>query len=446
MENRAATVVGAGLVGSLLSCYLSQDGYQVDVFEMRPDMRGKDFIGGRSINLALSDRGLKALEGVGLRDEIQELCLPMKGRMMHSKSGDLQFQAYGRTDQHINSVSRGGLNKKLIELADSFDHVNFHFDHKLIKYNSREKDLLFQNAAGEMVQVDSPLIFGTDGAFSRLRYSLQKRPLFNYSQDYLEHGYKELSIPPGKDGDFQLDPTALHIWPRNEFMLIALPNLDRSFTLTLFLAFEGETSFAKLKDEQSVWDFFQEEFADCIPMMPHLAEEFFENPTAGLVTVKCFPWAYENALLIGDACHAIVPFYGQGMNAGFEDCTLLFETQKKHGDNWPLIFEEFQHSRKPDADAIAELAKRNFIEMRDRVADPQFLLQKEIAAEIEKRNPGKFSPVYSLVTFSHQPYSHALSEMDQRELQFQEILNWPGIKENWRDEEKLQKIEAILLN
>lgn len=397
-------ISGAGLVGSLWALYLGQKGYAVDVFERRPDMRNKTGDSGRSINLALSRRGLKALEKVGLLESVKSMAIPMHGRLIHDLEGNTELQPYGREGEFINSISRAGLNELMLEKADALDNVNFHFEKPCTGF---DKDSLKLQLGDESLDYD--LVFGTDGAFSAIRSTMQRTDRFDYQQSYLPQGYKELSIRPNEDGSFKMDKNALHIWPRKKFMLIALPNQDGSFTCTLFLDFEGETSFEKLKTEADVQAFFEKYFPDALELMPHLNEEFFSNPTSSLVTVKCAPWAYGGKyLLLGDAAHAIVPFYGQGMNAGFEDCYLLDEMWEDNPEKWPTIIEEFGKSRKADGDAIADLALHNFIEMRDLVADEQFLLQKKIEKAIQKKYPNEFKPLYSLVTFSDVPYSEAL--------------------------------------
>jgi kynurenine 3-monooxygenase len=322
-----STVVGAGLVGSLLAIYLAKRGEKVQVFERRPDMRKANISAGRSINLALSDRGLKALRGVGIEQEIRDISIPMHGRMVHGTDGSTNFQPYGKEGQYILSVSRGELNRKLMSLAESHSEVSFHFDHRCTGVDLDSATCNFiDEGTGKETTVAADRIFGTDGAFSAVRGRMQVNDRFNYSQQYLEHGYKELTIPPTADGGFRMDCNSLHIWPRGNYMLIALPNLDGSFTCTLFFPFEGPTSFASLQTPQQVETFFNEVFPDAVPHMPTLAEDYFANPTASLVIIRCSPWNYgEKALLLGDAAHAIVPFYGQGMNAGFEDCTVFEE-------------------------------------------------------------------------------------------------------------------------
>jgi len=433
-------VVGAGLVGSLWAVFLARRGYQVEVYERRPDMRAAGYQGGRSINLAMSERGWKAVEQAGIREKIEKVAIPMPGRMMHAVTGDLTFQPYGKEGQAIYSVSRGGLNLELLNIAASFPNVRFFFDHRCADVDLERPFLTFEDLkTNELKTVEAPLVFATDGAFSAVRYALQRTDRFNYTQFYLEHGYKELTIPPLPDGSHRLEKNALHIWPRGNFMLIALPNADGSFTCTLFLPFEGEVSFEKIKTDADVLAFFQKYFPDGVPLMPTLVNDFWQNPTSSLVTVKCAPWQWQNRiLLIGDAAHAIVPFYGQGMNAGFEDCTILAAMHDELGGDWSKIIPQFARTRKADGDAIAELAQRNFIEMRDLVADPKFLLRKKIAARLHERHPD-FLPVYSMVTFSNTPYHVALREDDAQNRLFQQILNLENVENEW-DGERVEKV------
>ncbi len=437
-------IVGAGLVGSLLSVYLSRHGYAVKLYERRGDMRKEDMVAGRSINLALSDRGIKALEEVGLMDEIRKICIPMHGRFLHNADGSTAYQPYGNEGQFINSVSRGELNKKLMALAEQHG-AEISFNEMCTGINWQNEEISFENTLNHKLQTSKfKLCFGSDGAFSaaRLTHHLQY-DRFQYQQYYIDFGYKELNIPAGENGNFQLEKNALHIWPRGNYMLIALPNMDGSFTCTLFFPFEGEPSFASLDTNEKLRSFFKKTFTDAEQLMPTLEEDFFKNPTSALVTVKCFPWVREGKFaLIGDAAHAIVPFFGQGMNCGFEDCSVLDVLIGKHKEDWANILSEYQQLRKPDADAIADLALNNFVEMRDKVADPKFLLQKKIEAAFSKKHPDKWIPAYAQVTFSPQiRYSAALKNSIRQESIMQQVMATPGIENKWQDEE----IEKMIL-
>jgi kynurenine 3-monooxygenase len=449
MEKKNTVIIGAGLVGSLLSIYLSKRGYKVKVYERRADMRKQDMIAGRSINLALSDRGIKALEEVGLMDEIRKICIPMHGRFMHNADGSTAYQPYGKEGQYINSVSRGELNCRLMDLAEE-NGVQIMFNEKCNSIDWKDNKIDFEKTnSPQSEKVKADLIFGSDGAYSaaRLTHQLQ-HDRFQYSQYFIDFGYKELNIPVGEKGAFMLEKNALHIWPRGNYMMIALPNIDGSFTCTLFFPFEGETSFASLDTKEKVKSFFEKTFTDAVPLMPTLTEDFFNNPTSSLVTVKCHPWIREDKFaLIGDAAHAMVPFFGQGMNCGFEDCRVLNSLIDKHDENWSAILNEYQALRKPDGDAICDLALNNFVEMRDKVADPKFLLQKKIEAAFSKKYPDKWIPAYAQVTFSpHIRYSEALVSGQKQEAIMQQIMAIHDIDNKWQDEaiEKmiLEKINA----
>ena len=445
MEKKNTVIIGAGLVGSLLSIYLSKRGYKVKIYERRGDMRKQDMVAGRSINLALSDRGIKALEEVGLMDEIRKICIPMHGRFMHNADGSTAYQPYGKEGQFINSVSRGELNCRLMDLAEE-NGVQIKFNEKCNSIDWKENKIDFEKTdSPQSEKVKANLVFGSDGAYSaaRLTHQLQ-HDRFQYSQYFIDFGYKELNIPAGENGSFMLEKNALHIWPRGNYMMIALPNIDGSFTCTLFFPFEGETSFASLDTKEKVTTFFENTFTDAVPLMPTLTEDFFNNPTSSLVTVKCFPWIREDKFaLIGDAAHAMVPFFGQGMNCGFEDCRVLNSLIDKHDDNWSAILNEYQSLRKPDGDAICDLALNNFVEMRDKVADPKFLLQKKIEAAFSKKYPDKWIPAYAQVTFSpHIRYSEALVSGQKQEAIMQQIMALPDIENKWQDE----KIKKMILN
>ncbi len=417
----SVVVVGAGPVGSLLALMLARRGVTVDVYERRPDMRTQEVGGGRSINLAVSTRGLHALHSVGLDEEVLRQAVPMLGRMMHSLTGDLTFLRYGRDDsEFINSMSRGGLNRLLMDRAESAGpgRVRIQFRRRLTGYDFETKVATFINEeSGAAETVHASVIIGSDGSASALRSAMERTGSLQISQEPLDAGYKELTLPPGDGsgphGRFAIAPNALHIWPRGRFMLIALPNMDGSFTCTLFLPFESkgdEPSFARLRDADSAGAFFRQYFADAAGLLPNLEESFLAAPLGHMVTVKCTPWAKGTALLIGDAAHAIVPFFGQGMNAGFEDCTLLDEALAGSGGDvsWATLFSQFSAARRVDTDAIADLALENFVEMRDKVGDPVFLLHRAVEAELQRRFPGRYLSRYQMVTFSRIPYHAGL--------------------------------------
>ena len=436
-------VVGSGLVGSLLAIYLKKHGHTVHVYDRSPDIRNINF-SGRSINLAMSNRGWKALDNAGVGDKVRDIAIPMSKRAIHLVN-DLVEQQYGNNGENIYSISRGVLNKKMIDLAEEAG-AEFFFEQKIWDVSMPEATLhIGETERGEWHDVKYDMIFGADGAFSRIRHRMQRQSMFNYSQEFLDTGYKELHIPANPDGTHKLDKNALHIWPRGKYMLIALPNLDGSFTCTLFMPFVGENSLESLKKPQDVEAFFTKNLPDTIEVIPDLVEDFFKNPTSTLVTMKCYPWTFENKIaLIGDACHAIVPFYGQGMNAGFEDITILDEMIKKYDNDWHKIFSEYQLSRKPNADAIAELSYRNFMEMSAKTADPKFLLQKKIEKHFSDKHPEKWVPLYSRVTFSTRPYSEALAVGDKQETIMQEILKIDNIDNLWNSEMVENRILELL--
>ena len=410
MENKIA-VVGAGLVGSLLAALLAKKGHHIDLIERRPDLRKADISAGRSINLALSDRGLKALELIGLADQMKAISIPMTGRYLHDEDGTVRQMPYGKEGQHILSISRGQLNQKLLDVAEETGQVDLKFNAPCKHIDLNSNTITTQDYADKTEETTSyQHIFGTDGAFSVVRDRMMRGDRFDYSQHYISSGYKELSMPPVEGKKWAIDKNFLHIWPRKSFMLIALPNLDGSFTCTLFMPFEGEYSFSKLTNDAEVKTFFQTHFADAVPHMTTLMEDWHQNATSSLVTVKASPWHFEDkALLLGDAAHAIVPFYGQGMNAGFEDVTVLEELMSK-GGNWADIFKQFSQKRVADGHAIADLAIANYTEMRDLVADPHFVKKRALSGKISQLMPDTWLPLYSMVTFSHIPYHEALAK------------------------------------
>ncbi len=402
-------LIGSGLAGGLLAAYFGRRGYEVDLFERRADPREGNIVGGRSINLAISTRGIHALQEIGIAEEALRHAIPMRGRMIHDKSGELHFTPYDVDPKKcINSIGRAGLNATVIEAAQRYSNVRVHFNHRCTDVDI-ESAVAHLESANSVVTARGDAVLGVDGAFSAVRQSMQlKIGNFQYDESYLAHGYKELTIPPGPDGSWRMEKNALHIWPRKSFMMIALPNPDGSFTCTLFWEFEGPRSFATMKSHEDVRRFFEEEFPDAVAVMPTLLEDFCENPTGSLVTIRCAPWYYRDKVcLVGDAAHAVVPFYGQGMNAAFEDCVVLDECLEEFPENRDRAFAEYFRRRKENADALADLAIGNFIEMRDKTASKTFRAKKKLDHALEAALPGIYLPLYTMVTFTRMPYTKA---------------------------------------
>jgi kynurenine 3-monooxygenase len=405
------TLIGAGLNGTLLAILLLQRGIAVEIYERRPDMRRGRISAGRSINLALSTRGIHALQRAGLWERMRSIIIPMRGRMMHSIAGELTFQPYGKNEAEvINSISRAELNIALINAAEEHG-ATIHFNRRCTGYDLKTGAIRVRDEkTGEETTLETETVIGCDGSASAIRAEMLKLSRFNFSRQYLDYGYKELTIPAGPQGEHLLETHALHIWPRGSHMLIALPNIDGTFACILFLPFEGADSFAGLTTPAQVEEFFESRFPDAVLLMPQLADNYFANPTGAMVTIKCSPWHVEGrALLLGDAAHAIVPFFGQGINCGFEDCSRLVELLDASGNDWRHLFAEFEKERKINTDAIADMAIENFTEMRDRVADSRFLFRKKVELALEARYPELFVPKYAMVTFHRIPYSVALA-------------------------------------
>lgn len=431
-------IVGAGLVGSLWAVYMSKAGYDVTIYERRPDIRRADITAGKSINLALSTRGWKALDTVGIGDEIREIAIPMTGRIMHDLESNLTYQPYGKEGQAIYSISRGGVNAKMMDLAEQKGNATIKYDMQCINVDVKAGIIQLKNTlTGEETTDQADLIFACDGAFSAVRYNaLQKLDRFNFSQNYVEDGYREILLPANEDGTYKLDKNALHIWPRGRFMLIALPNEDGSFTCTLFMPHENdENAFDRLKDKASVDNFFKTTFPDFYEMMPNIADAWEDHPLSSLAIVRCYPWTAGKVALMGDSAHATVPYYGQGMNSGFEDCSVMWELMQKHDKDWAKIFAEYQVTRKPDGDAVQDLSIHNYHVMRDFVGDPMFLLQKKIEAKFSENHPEKWMPLYSQVTFSNIRYSEALNVGKRQDAIMKEILKMPNIASIWDSKE-----------
>ncbi|GAB4382433.1 MAG: NAD(P)/FAD-dependent oxidoreductase [Salibacteraceae bacterium] len=443
---KKVTIVGAGLVGSLWAVFLSKAGYKVQIFERRPDIRKAEIAAGKSINLALSDRGWKALKLAGVDHLIREIAIPMPGRMIHDLRGNLTFQPYGRKGQAIYSVSRGGINARMMDIAEQIGNADIRYNAKCIGADLKNGVCYFKDTTnGEGFEVKSDLIFACDGAFSAVRYhAMQKLDRFNYEQRYIQDGYREILLPANADGSYKMEKNALHIWPRGRFMLIALPNEDGSFTCTLFMPFEGENSFEKLQTRDQVDSFFKTTFPDFYELMPNVGEAWEDHPLASLAIIRCFPWHHGKAVLMGDAAHATVPFYGQGMNAGFEDCTVMNHLMQKHNHNWDKVFEEFSLTRKPDGDGLQELSLHNYYVMRDYVADPKFLLQKKIEALFSEKHPDKWMPLYSMTTFSDIRYSEAWREGQRQQRIMDEVMAMDNIENLWDQPQVEQKILELL--
>jgi kynurenine 3-monooxygenase len=410
MQSKHITVIGAGPAGSLLSIYLARRGYQVTVYERRPDLRRVEIPAGRSINLALANRGIHALAEIGLLDQVNKLLIPMRGRMIHAEGGALQLQPYGhRPHEVIYSVSRSALTALLMDAAEATGQVEIRFNQSCQGVDLERRLLVFQEEIGQAWQeVAFERVIGCDGVQSRVRAAIVHATSGRCSEELLEHSYKELNIPPGENCSFQMEPNALHIWPRGDYMLIALPNLDGGFTATLFLPNEGERSFSMLTTKAQISAFFNEQFPDTLTLMPRIKEEFFSHPTGRLSTIRTTPWHFrDEAVILGDAAHAIVPFHGQGMNCAFEDCSAFHQCLARFSEDWDSVFSEFEALRKPNADAIADLSLENYVEMRSTVRDPRFQLKKELAWRLEDRHPDRFIPRYSMVMFHRIPYAEA---------------------------------------
>src|SRR5437588_626979 len=412
-------LIGSGLAGGLLAAYLGRRGYDVDLYERRADPREGNIVGGRSINLALSTRGIHALEQLGIADEVLQHAIPMRGRMIHDKSGNLHFSPYDRDpSKFINSIGRGALNTTVIEAAQRYPNVRVHFNHRCADVDLESATAHLEKTDGaveaavsaansNIVHAQGDAVIGVDGAFSAVRQTMQlKINNFEYDESYLAHGYKELTIPPAPDGSWQMEKEALHIWPRKSFMMIALPNPDGSFTCTLFWEFEGLRSFASTKTDDQIRPFFEEEFPDAVTLMPSLLDDFKNNPTGSLVTIRCAPWFYKDKVaLVGDAAHAVVPFYGQGMNAAFEDCVVLDKCLAEFPEDRQRAFADYFARRKENTEALANLAVQNFIEMRDKTTSKAFRAKKKLDHLLEGVLPGIYLPLYTMVTFTRIPYS-----------------------------------------
>jgi kynurenine 3-monooxygenase len=439
------TIVGAGLVGSLCAVYMSKRGHKVTIYERRKDLRSEIISAGKSINLALSERGWTALKKVGIDKQVMKIAIPMYKRIMHDEKGALSEQAYGNENQAIYSVSRAQLNVLLMEMAEKESAV-LEFNQKCIDVDLENAIATFQETkTSENITVKSDLLIGADGSLSAVREQMVKKHQHEYVYNEIEHDYKELLIPAGENGTYLLEKNALHIWPRGEFMLIALANLDGSFTCTLFAPKKGENSFEGLNSKQEVEYYFTSFFPDFISLVPDLHQQWSANPASSLGIVKTYPWHIKGTtLLIGDAAHATVPFYGQGMNAGFEDCRILDELLDKYEDNFETCFDEYSKIRKPNGDGVQDLSMQNFIVMRDSTANPKFLLQKKIEKKFANLYPEKWIPLYTMVSFTNTPYADAWKIGMKQEKMMQSIMSTPNIEEIWGSDEIMQKMCSLV--
>ena len=445
------TLIGAGLAGCALGMYLAKRGFKVDIYERRPDIRKVDFRGGRSINLTLSARGIHVLKQLNLYKKVMKIAIPLKGRTIHSINGNLTFQPYGtKSEEVLYSIDRNKFNYLLLDEIEKQENLQIHFNQKCMDMDFDRQELkLRHEITGKETIVKGTPVIGTDGSASSLRMAMLRVRGFNFSQSYLDHGYKELTIAAGQNNQFLMDKNSLHIWPRGQYMLNGFPNLDGTFTCILFAPFHGEYSFESLDRKEKVVDFFKTQFPDVLPLMPNLVEKYFEKNAGSLITIKCNPWYIEDkALILGDAAHAIVPFYGQGMNCALEDCAYLDECVEKYGNNWKKVFQEFEKLRKVNTDAIADMSVENYIELRDRVSDPKFLLKKKVELVLGEKYPRIFTPKYSMIAFGRIPYSEAQAIARVQDRILEELChNLESIEQlNWEKAEFLVKERLLNSN
>ena len=446
-KEKSAIIVGAGLVGSLWAVYLAKAGYKVTIYERRSDIRKAEISAGKSINLALSVRGWTALDAVGVGDKIRDLAIPMTGRIMHSEEGELSYQPYGQEGQAISSISRGGVNARMMDIAEKEGGAQLFYNHQCTGVDLEAgKVRLLNKETNETIEDQADVVFACDGAFSAVRYKgFQKLDRFDFSQDFIDDGYREILLPANEDGSYKMDKNALHIWPRGRFMLIALANEDGSFTCTLFMPYDGgENSFNSLDTTEKVDNFFKETFPDFHEMMPDIADAWEDHPLSSLAIMRSYPWHHGKVAMMGDSAHATVPFYGQGMNGAFEDCTVMHRLMQKHNEDWEKVFAEYSIERKPDGDALQDLSLYNYHVMRDYVADPMFLLRKKIEAKFSKLYPEKWLPLYSQVTFSNIRYSEAIANGKAQSRIMDEIMKNPNITEEWDSQEVMDQITENL--
>ncbi|MEY2963242.1 MAG: hypothetical protein RL754_503 [Bacteroidota bacterium] len=425
-------IVGAGLAGSYMAYAMGIKGYQVEVFEKRPDPRKANYLSGRSINLVVSHRGWTAFAYAGIEEAIRKIVVPAFGRQIHDLEGNQSYFPYSIEGKAIHSISRSELNTTLVELAEALPNVSVYFEHFCTGIDFNHGTAIFDNNGAECI-VKADLIVGADGAGSAVRGIMMKQPRFNYSQDFIASGYKEIHIPAAEDGSPQLNIDALHIWPRREFMLMGLANTDNGFTGTVFAPFDGEFGLDHLMTGKDGLRYFEKYFKDAIPLIPNLEEQWENNPTSALACIRCNPYHWGgNTMLIGDAAHATVPFYGEGMNGSLEDVRVFLELLDERGDqNMPALLEEYTKLRVPAGNALVDLSLRNFIEMRDLVADPRFQLRKKIEQKVQKNHPDVWTPLYTQVKFTNIPYHEAKAEGERHDRIMEDILNMEGIADKW---------------
>jgi len=429
-------VVGGGLVGPIAALFLARRGYTIDLYERSPDPNEQALKGGRSVHLVISERGWNAMRAVGVEDVVRAGTLPLRGRLIHALSGAMAFQPYGSEDQAIYAVERSRLNAILIRAAASHPGVTVHFAHSCERVDLEKCELEFSTPAGQRVEVRAERILAADGAFSLVRSAMMKRGRFDYTQEYLPFAYKELVIPAGADGNFRVDPSGMHVWPRGSMLVTAFPNPNRSFTAMVMLPVEGERSFETVHTPADLAALFEHSVPDAVPLFPDLADEFFAHPPSNLVTIRCYPWTSGGKVaLIGDAAHAMVPFLGQGVNAGFEDCTVLDQCLERHGDDWATAIDAYQQLRKPNCDAVTAMALANFTEIAERVGDPRFLLQKKIEQRIHALHPREFIGIYPMIAFTQIPYAEAHRRAQAQERLLASLLAIDGVETKWETDE-----------
>lgn len=442
---RKIITIGAGLVGSVLAVFLARRGYRVEVFDRMPDIRQAQPSAGRSINLTLCERGLRVLEAIGVGEAVRAISVPVYGRLIHDLRGEVTYQPYGNNREAIYSVARGDLNRVLLDFAARHFDVDFHFRQRCLDVDLDDPSVELKDLeTGEVTRRHADLVFGADGAHSAVRLRMEQKPRFNFSQQYWEQGYKELNAP-ASDSGWVAQRNAIHIWPRGGYMLISFPNADGSFTCSVHIPFEGPLSFASLRTEADLLDLFRTSFPDAVEHLPHLVRDFFSRPANAMVTIKCSPWSYGGkAALIGDAAHTIYPSYGQGANAGFEDCAVLDDCMEKYGDDWAALLREYEQKRKPNTDAIADLCVEHFVELRDLVGTPAFLLRKEIERKINQLHPDKYQDLYSMITFTRLPYTEAMRvDREQRDI-VEQVMRLEDIERRLNSQDVDRLIDGLM--